>query len=201
MLRVGLTGGIGCGKSTVCRIFKQLGASVIDTDTLAREAVEPGSAALRDLADHFGSGILHDDGTLDRKTLRERAFSDSRTLKQLEQILHPAIRRLLQRRLKQCTAPYVIIAIPLLLEKGWQDEVDRILVVDCSEAQQLARTCARDSNDEALVKRIIAQQVPRLTRLEAADDIIHNDAQPSALQSQVERLHADYTSLATSKRS
>lgn len=196
MLRIGLTGGIGSGKSTVCSIFRELGAAVIDTDELAREAVSPGSPALAAVLQHFGHQLLCADGTLDRPALRRMVFDDPQQREALEAIVHPTIRRLLTFSLEQITSPYVIIAIPLLLEKQWQDAVDRILVVDCSEEQQRQRTLERDGNEPALVDKIMQCQVSRTTRLAAADDIIHNDDDLPSLRRQVVMLHSYYTQLA-----
>lgn len=195
MLRIGLTGGIGCGKSSVCRIFTGLGVPIIDTDEIAREVVAPGEAALAALTTTFGIAILQQDGTLDRTALRRRVFANAKELHRLEEILHPLIRARVHQRLISLEAPYVVIAIPLLLEKGWQQEVDRILVVDCSEEQQLARTLLRDGGDSKTVHQIIASQISRSDRCAAADDIIHNEGSLSSLVHQVERLHQHYLAL------
>jgi len=197
MLKVGLTGGIGCGKSTVCRLFRQRGITVIDTDVLAREVLSPGTASLSALVAHFGQDILQPDGTLDRARMRELAFQNNDNRRQLEAITHPAIRSLLQERIACTHSPYVIIAIPLLLEKQWHNLVDRILVIDCSEAQQIERAMARDGSSEQLITAIIRAQLPRSDRLEQANDIIHNDADLDALRPQVEKLHRYYTSIAS----
>ena len=139
MLRVGLTGGIGSGKSTVCNYFRKVGAAIVDTDILAREVVEPGSSGLELIVKHFSQAILLEDGSLNRDALRKIAFNDPNKRQLLESILHPLIRQRLKNILVTIKADYVIIAIPLLLEKGWQAEVDRILVVDCTEEQQVER--------------------------------------------------------------
>ena len=200
MLKVGLTGGIGSGKSTVSQHFSRLGVPIIDTDQLAREVVTPGSELLARLVEQFGTGIIGQDGSLDRAALRELVFFVPQRLQQLEALLHPAIRKALQLRLPQIDASYVIIVIPLLLEKGWHDEVDRILVVDCSEQAQLERATSRDQCGTELIQRIIAQQVTRKQRLAASDDIIHNTGSFTSLASQVETLHRRYLELATQAR-
>lgn len=193
MLKVGLTGGIGCGKSTVCKIFRNLGVPVIDTDDLARQVVAPSSLVLAEITELFGPEVLNTDGSLDRNRVREIVFSDDAKRQQLESITHPAIRSLLHQKLAKLHSIYVIIAIPLLIEKSWQNQADRILVVDCSEKQQLERAMARDGCDEKLIRAIINSQVSREKRLEEADDIIHNDADLESLRTQVEKLHKYYT--------
>ena len=199
MLKVGLTGGIGCGKSVVCGIFSELGVPAIDTDELARLAVRPGSPVLERIVETFGASVLRDDGSLNRDHMRQIVFSSATRRRQLEQIVHPEIRQLLQQHLAGITAPYVVIAIPLLLEKGWHTYVDRILVVDCDESLQLRRAMERDGSDEATIRAIIASQIPRRKRLEHADDIIHNDADFTALRQQVEELHRYYTDVIAGK--
>jgi len=197
MLRVGLTGGIGSGKSTVCRLFAELGVPIVDTDAIAHQLVSPGQPALKLLCATFGEAILDADGVLDRRALRERVFRDKGELRKLEAILHPLIRQRMQQQLDQLDSPYVILAIPLLLEKGWQGEVDRILVIDTDEALQRSRTMARDQVDEETVKRIMQAQVTHGERLAAADDIIHNDKDIRELAQQVQMLHRKYLTLAT----
>lgn len=196
MLKVGLTGGIGCGKSTVCALFSEMGATIIDTDILARVVVEPGSPGLASLVRHFTSTILQTDGSLDREALREIVFTDKAKLQLLESILHPLIRERLISNLASVQSTYVVVAIPLLFEKGWETEVDRILVVDCTVEQQLQRTQLRDNSDRQLIENIIQSQVSREHRLAAADDIIHNDKDIAALREQVERLHSRYSRIA-----
>jgi dephospho-CoA kinase len=197
MLKVGLTGGIGSGKSTVCNAFRELGAPVIDTDELSREVVEPGTPGLSALVSRFGKDILLPDGQLNRSALRNLVFSEPRLREALEAIVHPAIRIRLREELSRHQYPYVIIAIPLLLEKQWLDFVDRVLVVDCNEEQQIERATRRDGSERSLIQKIIASQVSRATRLAAADDIIHNDADLTALRQQVKSLHSYYTKLAS----
>ena len=199
MLRIGLTGGIGSGKSTVCQFFAELGVPIIDTDAIAHALVAPGQPALSQLASVFGSDILDQEGHLDRAVLRERVFGDDTQRQQLEAILHPLIRSGMHDQLKTIQAPYVIIAIPLLIEKGWQAEVDRILVVDVDESLQLERTMRRDGVSAKTVRRIMQAQVSRQHRLEAADDILHNDQGRTALREQVEHLHQRYLRLALAR--
>lgn len=196
MLRIGLTGGIGSGKSTVCQMFAELGIPVIDTDAIAHQLVAPGQPALKQLTSAFGPDILDQEGQLDRALLRERVFGDAEKRHQLEAIMHPLIRLQMQEQLKALNAAYVIIAIPLLLEKGWQSEVNRILVVDVDEALQVERTVKRDNITIDIARQIMRAQLPRQQRLEAADDIIHNEGDSTALRAQVENLHMRYLQLA-----
>ena len=196
MLRIGLTGGIGSGKSTVCQFFAELNVPVIDTDAIAHDVVAPGQDGLKQLVSAFGTEILDKHGQLDRALLRERVFRDEAQLKQLESILHPLIRIRMHSQLQSTRASYVIIAIPLLLEKGWQTEIDRILVVDTEESLQIERTARRDAVSPETVQRIMHVQVSRCARLEAADDVIHNNGTKAELKEQVERLHKFYLQLA-----
>ncbi|MDH5786150.1 MAG: dephospho-CoA kinase [Chromatiales bacterium] len=196
MLRIGLTGGIGCGKSRVCNLFVKLGIPIIDSDQIARELVEPGSNGLYMVTQEFGDAILHNDGTLDRAKLRELVFADKERRQKLEAILHPLIRQEMQRLIDNLNAAYVILAIPLLLEKGWQSEIDRVVVVDCSESQQMERAQHRDGSSAETIRHIINSQIRRSERLAAADDIIDNSGPVDALLPQVERLHQRYLKLA-----
>lgn len=196
MLRIGLTGGIGSGKSTVCQLFADLGVPVIDTDRIAHAIVAPGKEALGLLATAFGPEILDGEGALDRAELRERVFRDEAMRERLEAILHPLIRKQLHSRLEALNAPYVIIAVPLLLEKGWQSEVDRILVVDAEETAQIERTMRRDGISRELVQRIMQAQVSRTERVEAAGDIIYNNGRKDALKARVDELHQRYLRMA-----
>jgi len=196
MLRIGLTGGIGSGKSIVCQLFAKRGVPIIDTDEVAREVVAPGEPALQQLSKHFGSAIIDNDGQLNRSELREQVFRDNDKLEQLESILHPLIREQMRKQLNRLSAPYVILAIPLLLEKGWQSEVDRILVVDTSESLQRSRTISRDQVGEETVSRIMQAQISRDKRLADADDIIHNEGDYDNIEKQVELLHRRYLHMA-----
>ena len=197
MLRIGLTGGIGCGKSTVCEFFAKRGIPVIDTDQIAHTLVKPGTKALQQITQQFGREVLQADGSLDRAKMRELIFEDEEKRHQLEALLHPLIRQEMQRQLDALDTPYAILAIPLLLEKGWQNELDRVLVVDCSEAQQLQRAQQRDGSSSDTIRRIIDSQIDRTRRLEAADDIIDNSGKSEAVAPQVEALHQRYLQLAS----
>jgi dephospho-CoA kinase len=196
MLVVGLTGGIGCGKSAVSDRFEALGAPVIDADRVARELVEPGQPALQQIAERFGAAMINADGTLDRARLRSTVFADPNARQALESLLHPRIRATMRERLQALDSAYAILAIPLLLETGQARDVDRVLVVDCSESDQVARVTLRDNVDEAQARAILAAQTPRQKRLKHADDIIDNTGTLDALQPQIDRLHAKYLELA-----
>ncbi len=196
-LVVGLTGGVGSGKSEVARRFRELGAAVIDADEIARELTLPGQPALREILDAFGREVQDEQGRLDRAALRRLVFSDEAARRRLENILHPRIRERMEERLAQVVdAPYAILVIPLLLETRQQDLVDRILVVDADPQAQIRRVCARDGVDEAQVRAIMAVQVDRETRLGVADDLIVNDDDLQALYQQVDALHRRYLRLA-----
>lgn len=195
MFKVGLTGGIGSGKSTVADLLAGLGAGIVDTDLLSRELTEPGTPTLV-LIDAQFPGCLLPDGTLDRGALRARVFVDTAARTRLESILHPPIRALMRERAARLTTPYAVLVIPLLFETRQQTLVDRVLVVDCPEPLQKARVKSRSSLSDAEIARIIASQVPRGERLSRADDLIDNQRDLAALQPQVERLHRKYLQLA-----
>ena len=197
--RVGLTGGIASGKSTVANLFAALGATLVDTDLLAREVVAPGSALLSEISRHFGADVLQADGGLDRAKLRERVFADPAERRWLEQLTHPAIRTLTDQRCESATGPYVIVAIPLLVETAAEDRFDRVLVVDCEPGLQVARLQARDGATRAQAARMLAAQATREQRLALADDVIHNDGDIAALRDQVEKLHRRYTAAASAQ--
>jgi dephospho-CoA kinase len=190
--RVALTGGIACGKSTVANLFAALGASLVDTDLLAREVVLPGSSLLREIARHFGAKILSDDGSLNRQELRERIFADPAERKWLETLTHPAIRELTDQRSQAATGPYVVVAIPLLVETGGTKRFDHVLVVDCDPELQIARLAARDGNSRQQAERILAAQASRVERLAIADDVINNDGDIASLRDQVGKLHRQF---------
>lgn len=194
--RIGLTGGIACGKTTVANLFAALGVTLVDTDLLAREVVAPGSPLLEQIAARFGPAILTADGSLDRRELRSRVFAAPAERAWLEALTHPAIRALTDDRSALAPGPYTIVAIPLLVETGAAPRFDRVLVVDCDPALQLARLTARDGTTQEEASRILAAQAPRSARLAAADDVIHNDGDIAALRDQVERLHRQYVQAA-----
>ncbi|MBM2829298.1 MAG: dephospho-CoA kinase [Gammaproteobacteria bacterium] len=191
--RIGLTGGIGSGKSTICKLFADFGIPVIDADQIAHDLVRPGQPALQAITETFGEEILTDNkGKLDRKRLRELVFQDSDSRKKLEAILHPLVYAEIDEQLTNITAPYCIICIPLLIETRATDRVDRVLVIDIQEAIQIQRACQRDNMDVEDIKIIMRAQVSRDLRLKAADDIIHNDGDIVSLQNQVNDLHKRY---------
>jgi dephospho-CoA kinase len=194
--RVGLTGGIACGKSTVANLFAALGVPIIDTDLLAREVVTSGSPLLREITAHFGLQVLASDGSLDRQELRARIFADPAQRQWLEALLHPAIRELTDTRSEAATGPYVIVAIPLLVETGGAARFERVLLVDCDPLLQIARLAARDGNSREQAERILAAQASRAERLAVAHDVIHNDGNIAALRDQVEKLHRQYVQAA-----
>jgi len=197
VFRVGLTGGIASGKSTVAGFFGALGVPILDSDQVARDVVEPGQPPLERLVERFGRSILTPDGHLDRPALRDIVFSDPRARADLEALTHPAIGAALEARSASAGGPYQILVIPLLVEKNLAAHVDRVLVVDCDEALQLARLSDRDGSTPAQARAIIAAQASRPARLEAADDVLHNDADRGALERQVRALHTRYLQLAT----
>ncbi|MCK9529620.1 MAG: dephospho-CoA kinase [Gammaproteobacteria bacterium] len=196
MFRVGLTGGIGSGKSTASGLFAQQGVPVIDADAIAREVVAPGQPALEAIRQAFGAAAIGADGTLDRAWLRTRVFAAPDERQRLEELLHPLIRDAIRDRVRRLTAPYVIIAIPLLVEKGWRSEVDRVLVIDAPVEQQIARTASRDQMQTEDVMRILAAQGSREERLAAADDVLCNEGDLNALRERVTLLHQRYLRLA-----
>lgn len=189
MFVVGITGGIGSGKTAVTDHLETLGIVVVDADKAARVVVEPGTPALAEIAAHFGSEILLDDGALNRAALREVVFNDSSQRKILEGITHPRIREEIARQLSAATSPYVVLSSPLLLESGQNSFADYVVVVDVPEAVQIERTMRRDDNSESLVKQIMAAQLDRQKRLSRADEAISNDGTLEALHAEVEALH------------
>jgi dephospho-CoA kinase len=201
VLRAGLTGGIASGKSTVARFFGALGVPILDSDQVAREVVEPGQPPLERLVERFGRGILTPDGHLDRPALRNIVFSDPKARADLENLTHPAIGAALEARSAAAGGPYQILVIPLLVEKHLSAHVDRVLVVDCDEELQIRRLLARDGSTRAQAQAILNAQASRSARLKAADDVITNEADMSAVQTQVAALHARYLELARAPRS
>lgn len=190
---VGLTGGIGSGKSTAARFLADLGASVVDTDDISRALTAANGAAMGALKETFGARFMTGEGALDRAAMRELAFEDPQARARLEAILHPAIRAEADRALAAASGPYAVIVVPLLFEtRGYLDRVARTLVVDCPEALQASRTAARSALAEHEVRRIMEAQWPRWRRLQMADDVAWNGGDEASLQSQCTRLHAFY---------
>ena len=192
---LGLTGGIGSGKSAVVNAFGRLGVHWVDADHAARWVVEPGKPALSLIAEHFGEGVLAADGSLDRAMLRERVFGDPAQRKWLEELLHPLIRQEVAEHLARATSPYAIMVSPLLVESGQYRQVDRVLVVDVPEAVQVERAARRDLSSEAQIQAIIKAQASREERLRYADDVLVNDRDLLWLRAEVERLHNFYLTL------
>ena len=194
-LIIGLTGGIGSGKSQAADCFKQLGIDIIDADIVARDIIEPGSKILETVVKHFGQSILKTNGSLDRKKLGEFIFEHPDERAWLEQLLHPEIREQMKKLARASSSPYCVMVIPLLIETLPNPLIDRILVIDCSESLQKQRVMARDSSNEAAVEAIFNAQVSRQERLDKADDVIDNSGNINQLLAQVERLHQHYLTL------
>ncbi|MEW6165613.1 MAG: dephospho-CoA kinase [Pseudomonadota bacterium] len=201
---VGLTGGIGSGKSAAAECFAALGAAIVDTDAIAHALTGAGGAAIAALRDAFGPEALTPEGALDRAAMRQRAFADPAIRRRLEGILHPLIRAESERQVRRAAGsdfPYVVLVVPLLVESGgYRQRVDRVAVVDCPEATQAARVMARSGLEREAVATIMAAQAPRAARLAVADDVIDNAGMPEALRERVAALHARYLALAAAKR-
>jgi dephospho-CoA kinase len=195
-LRIGLTGGIASGKSTVEQRFTELGVAVINADDSARAVVARGSPGLAAVVERFGAGILTPQGELDRRELRSLIFSDTARRKELEAILHPLIRADMEQRSSQASGPYVVLAIPLLVEGNSRGRWDRVLVVDADESLQLARLMSRDAVSEAEARATLAAQASRAARLAAADDVLVNSGTVAELRQAVDLLHRRYLQLA-----
>jgi dephospho-CoA kinase len=193
---VGLTGGIASGKSTVAELFSARGVTVLDTDRIAREVVAPGMPALGALVSALGGGILARDGTLDRAAMRRRIFSDESARRTVESILHPEIMAELDRQSQHAPGPYQVFVIPLLVERGYERAVDRVLVVDCPEETQIARLTARDGETREGAIRMLATQASREQRLAAAHDVVENDGSREDLAGRVAELDAKYSEMA-----
>jgi dephospho-CoA kinase len=190
---VGLTGGIGTGKTTVADRLAGLGAHVVDTDAIAREITQAHGEAMPAIREMFGAKYVTPEGALDRAAMRSLAFADANARAQLESILHPAIRRAADAELARSSAPYALLVVPLLFETGgYAGRVGRVLLVDCSPELQIRRVMARSSLDEGEVRAIMAAQWPRWRRLQLADDVVWNGGEAAALAPQCARLHADY---------
>jgi len=198
---VEITGGIGSGKSAVTSRLEQHGITVVDADVVAREVVEPGRPVLAAIAEHFGERILQPNGALDRAALRKIVFETPAEREWLESVTHPAIREAIAAQLTAATSPYVVLSSPLLLEAGQSAFAQHVVVVDVPEEVQLSRTCARDNNDEALVRNIMAAQLPRAERCARADEVIDNNASLEALQQRVDALHDRLLVLASASSS
>ena len=200
MLRIGLTGGIGSGKSTVAAEFKKLGVSVIDLDQLARDVVQTGTPALNKISDHFGEQILLESGELDRAELRNIIFGDAKEKEWLENLLHPLIRERQLELESRSTSPYLVIEIPLLVENIESQMVDRILVVETPREDQILRTMARSQLSESEVNDVISGQATAEERRAVAQDRIDNSGSISELAAQVETLHISYCELAKTSK-
>ncbi len=193
---VGLTGGIGCGKTTVANLFAQRGAAVIDTDQIAHQLTAPNGLAIGAIRDQFGTAFLLSNGAMDRAKMREYVFNDPAARKRLESILHPLIRAETENAAMHAHGIYLILVVPLLIESAsWKERVSRVLVVDCPEEHQIARVMSRNGLSQAQVLAIMEAQVSRKTRLATADDVIENEGDQAELEPQIERLHALYASL------
>lgn len=196
VFRVGLTGGIASGKSTVSRLFAVLGIPIVDADVISREVTAPGTSLLRRIIERFGQAYRRPDGSLDRRALRDLVFADPGARADLEALTHPAIFQAMEDLAAATTGPYTILALPLLVERRHASLLDRVLVVDCDEALQIRRLQARDGSTLEQARAMLAAQAPRAARLAAADDVIANDGDLHSLRDQVERCHGRYLDLA-----
>ena len=194
---VALTGGIGSGKSTVADEFAHLGVTVIDADIIARQVVEPGTPALLAIAERFGPQMINDDGSLNRRRLRERIFAHSEDKAWLNALLHPLIQQETRRQMQASTSPYLLWVVPLLVENRLTDKADRVLVVDVPKETQIERTIRRDGVSREHAEHILAAQATREQRLAAADDVIENMGSADAVAPHVARLHDKYLMLAS----
>ncbi|OGI49908.1 MAG: dephospho-CoA kinase [Candidatus Muproteobacteria bacterium RIFCSPHIGHO2_12_FULL_60_33] len=200
MLRVGLTGGIGSGKSTIAALFVMRGVPVIDTDEIARGLTEPGQETFDEIVRAFGDTILDENRRIDRHRLRERVFDNTDERRRLETILHPRIRAIVREKLAALETPYGIVVVPLLIESGFSDLVDRVLVVDAMENVQIQRTASRSGLSEPEIRKIMSAQISRAQRLQQANDVIENNGDRKQLEAEVERMHQWYLSLATTTK-
>jgi dephospho-CoA kinase len=201
MYCVGLTGGIGSGKSSAADEFAALGAALVDSDAIAHELTRPGGTAIAALRAEFGAEYITAEGALDRARMRALVFGDAAAKRRLEGLLHPLIRQQTAARVAAARGPYVLLVVPLLLETGaYRELVQRVLVVDCSETTQIARTMARSGLTESEVRAIMAAQLPRAERVALADDVITNEGDRAALREQVRALHERYLTLAAASR-
>jgi dephospho-CoA kinase len=194
---VGLTGGIGSGKSAAAECFRAHGIVIVDADAVAHELTAPGGAAMDAIAAEFGSAVITPEGALDRTAMRHLAFAEPAARERLEHILHPRIRGICDERCAASTSPYALLVVPLLVESGMHKQrCQRLAVVDCPEETQIARVMARNRMQREEVERIMAAQATRAQRLAAADDVIDNSGPPAALAPQIAFLHAKYLDLA-----
>jgi dephospho-CoA kinase len=194
---IGLTGGIGSGKSSAARLFQALGAGVVDVDDISHALTKPGGPGIAGISRRFGQEFIAADGSLDRPRMRELVFQNPQAKEQLEAILHPLIGRQARDQVTRSSQPYVLLVVPLLLERNaYQDLIRRIAVVDCSEQTQIERTMRRSNLSEPAVRAIMVAQISRADRLAKADDILHNDSGEAELQKQVSGLHEHYLALA-----
>ncbi|MEL0082818.1 MAG: dephospho-CoA kinase [Gammaproteobacteria bacterium] len=198
-LIIGLTGGIACGKTTASDFFADKGVEIVDADLVAREVVEPGQPGLTQVVDAFGESILQDDGALDRQKMRDIVFADEHKRKLLESILHPLIRQRLKQQLAQAQGAYVIFSVPLLVESGMNQLADRVLVIDVSDEAQLLRLIERDGASRQQAEAIIAAQISRDLRNDAADDIIDNSGSLEHFLKQLESCHQRYVRLSAKR--
>ena len=198
MYVVAITGGIGSGKTTVANQFAALGIEVVDADLIAREVVEPGTPALAAIASHFGPGILDEQGRLDRRTLRERIFSDPAAKSWLNALLHPIIRSEMLRQCAAANSPYCLLVVPLLVENRLTELADRVLVIDVDEATQIERTCRRDGVNREQAQAILASQASRSERLAMADDVLDNQSGTTeTIRERILALHETYLAFAS----
>lgn len=196
---VGLTGGIASGKSSAAKLFEELGAAVVDTDAIAHELTRPGGGALAEIRRVFGATFIAPDGGLERAKMRRLVFNDPEAKKKLESILHPLIREQARAQIVAAQQPYVIVVVPLLLETGaYRDLIQRVLVVDCTEEQQVERAMRRSQLEEHEVRAILAAQLPRVERVKHADDVIENNGSMETLRARVRALHETYLTMAES---
>jgi dephospho-CoA kinase len=194
-LVIGLTGGIGSGKTAATDAFAALGIAIIDADIIARDVVAPGAPALALISEHFGADFIQADGALDRSKLRQRVFANENDKQWLNACLHPKIRQAMQQAIAKVSSPYCILAVPLLIENKMQSMVDKIVVVDCPESMQLSRALARDGSDPDTIKSIMASQASRQERLSQADHVLDNSQSLAFLHAQVKQLHDNFLAL------
>jgi len=200
MMVIGLTGGIGSGKSAAAKFFEEMGICVVDTDKIAREIVAPGQPALKEIEKVFGKEILNPDRSLNRSRLKQIIFGDSESRIKLESILHPPIKEKMLQLVTQCQTPYCVVIIPLLVEQNWQNMVDRVLMIDTPQSLQLKRVRERDKLDDKMILSIIGSQASRSAKIAASDDVVMNDQDLDNLKRQLSDLHQRYLLLAANHR-